>query len=416
MILRSRNILFHWFISILILSLMLSWTYPTIELFNKNGEPHKEYNTRISALKHNDVVTMPDGKKFRVIEKMTHGHSTAVLKVKPLDDTYGITKEFAILRLPKRNEQNLKEAFQLYQMGIEAVEQTQLDPPKHYVLENKYMVTEFIEHSFNADQFLSEPHLISDDKEWQKAAKALKQFAMDNVDIVHIGDFRAEQLIYDTLNSKWRLVDWNGGVDRYRGDDMNKQLFTLDRLMLFKMPEYIPSRSKNLLTDINDIIKEQRLVMQYNNRNTSLKKIASLNELLKSQEDYKLLYGAINNFDNVTYNEALLNYYLKSDIFFKSHKTKKDIEEFFDFLDQRKSSDPIKMMNLKKAEFADKAFSSQNISSNSYIELMQDIMRDVTDPDEMFEIRARFGSRKEMKAILSFKGLFARCLNILLGR
>ena len=74
------------------------------------------------------------------------------------------------------------------------------------------------------------------------------------------------------------------------------------------------------------------------------------------------------------------------------------------------------MMNLKKAEFADKAFSSQNISSNSYIELMQDIMRDVTDPDEMFEIRARFGSRKEMKAILSFKGLFARCLNILLGR
>ena len=416
MILRSSKILFHWLIRILILSLLLSWIYPTIELFNKNGEPIKDYNARISALKLNDVVTMPDGNKFRVIAKMTHGHSTAVLKVQPLDDTYGITKEFAILRLPKRNEQNLREAFQLYRMGIENVKNTKLNSPEHYILDNKYMVTEFIEHSFNADQFLSEPHLISDDKQWQKAAKALKQFALDNMDIIYVGDFRAEQLIYDSLNSKWRLVDWNGGVDRYRGDDINKQLFTLDRLMLFKLPWYIPSRSKKLLTEIDDAIKEQRLVIHYNHRNHAQKKIASLNELLKSKEEYKLLYSEMNNFNNATYNEALLNYYLKGDLFFTSHKTKKDIKEFFDFLDQQKLSAPIKMINLKKAEFADKAFTSQHLSSNTYIELMQDIMKDVTDPDEMFEFRARFGSRKEMKAILSFKGLFARCLNIILGR
>ena len=416
MILKSRNILFICSIRILIISLLLSWTYPAVELFNQQGRPHKDYNARISALKNNDMVTMPDGKKFRVIEKMTHGHSTAVLKVRPLDETYGITQEFAILRLPKRDEQNLREAFQLYLMGIDDIEKTKLDSPKHYILDQKYIVTEFIEHSFNADQFLAEPHLFSDDKKWQEAADALKKYALDNMDIIYVGDFRAEQLIYDTVNSKWRLVDWYGGIDRYRGDEINKQLFTLSKLKLFKKPEYLPGRNKKLLTEINDEITKQRLVIHYNNRSSTQKKISSLSELLQNQEDFELLYAEINKFDNVTYNEALLNYYLKDELFFKTHKTKAAFNKFFDFLDQQKSTERMTMINLKKAELVDQAFANQTIFGHTYIELMQDIMKKVTDPDEMIEIRNKFGYRKEMKAIVSFKGLLARCLSIILGR
>ncbi|OFZ50080.1 MAG: hypothetical protein A2381_16915 [Bdellovibrionales bacterium RIFOXYB1_FULL_37_110] len=266
MVLSKRHLFYIWPMGWLLIVLLLGWTYPVVELFNKLGEYPRDYDVRIRNLKENDVVKMPDGKRFRVMERMTTGHSTAVLKVIPIDDTFNLISEYVILRLPKN--QQAKAEFNQYLLGIKEIQNTSLASPEHYVFKDKYVVAEYIEHTYNADQFLTNPRITSD-REWQEAASALKEYALNNQDLQEVGDFRAEQLIYDRQHKKWRLIDWMGGVDRYRDSDhaIDKHLFTWESLKLFTKPENVQNKSKALLAEINDAIVEQRLVVHYHNLN-----------------------------------------------------------------------------------------------------------------------------------------------------
>ena len=75
----KRHLFYIWPMGWLLIVLLLGWTYPVVELVNNLGEYPRDYDVRIKNLKENDVVKMPDGKRFRVMARMTTGHSTAVL-------------------------------------------------------------------------------------------------------------------------------------------------------------------------------------------------------------------------------------------------------------------------------------------------------------------------------------------------
>ena len=309
-----------------------------ILLFNESGEYKNNYNELILDLKSYDIVQMPDGKKFKILQKYFSGKTTAVLKVVPMGHAYAnLPGEEYILRLPRGKEWQTMHNF--YLKSTSELASTQLNIPKFFHADKKYIVVENIEHGFNAKEFLEDSFSIKEkhSKElWDQAASKLKEFAKANSQIIHVGDFNAKQLIYDLKNEKWRLIDWKEGFSRYEGVNMTKHLFDLENLSTTKQSLMPSEEGRTLLHEIDLETKESRL-MDYLNANQLDKKIQKLSDMLINQDDYQKLYDLVKKSGNETYNEALMTYFLENkDHIFAKFPTAQDIGKFADYLKDEK--------------------------------------------------------------------------------
>jgi len=337
----------------------LSYPKDAILLFNELGEHKNNYNELILDLKPYDIVQMPDGKKFKILQKYFSGKTTAVLKVVPVGHAYAnLPGEEYILRLPRGKE--WKTIHNFYLKSISDLAPTQLNIPKFFHADKKYIVAENIEHSFNAKEFLEASFSIKENhsKElWDKAAQKLKEFAKANSHIIYVGDFNAKQLIYDLKHEKWRLIDWKEGLSKYEGVNMTKHLFDLENLSTTKQSLIPSEKARALLHEIDLETKESRMV-DYLNTDKLDKKIQKLSDILVNQEDFQKLYDLVKKSGNETYNEALLTYFLenKNNIFAK-FPTTKDIGKFSDYLKDGKVEKSFKVRlakeRLKSAKTAD---------------------------------------------------------------
>jgi len=321
-----------------------------ILLFDEAGEYKNNYNELVLDLKSYDIVQMPDGKKFKVLQKIFSGKTTAVLRVVPIGHAYaGLPGEEYILRIPRGKE--WKTIYNFYLKSSPDLAKTQLNIPKFFYADKKYVVTENIEHSFNGKEFLEDSSSIKKQhsKElWDKAALKLKEFAKANSHIIYVGDFKADQLIYDLKNEKWRLIDWKEGLSKYEGVDMRKHLFDLENLSTTKVPIKPSLESAVLLHEIDLENKESRLV-DYLNTLRPDKNIQKLSDFLVTQEDYKKLYDLVKQSGNDTYAEALMTYFLenKGNIFAK-FPTASDIGKFSDYFKNGKVEKSFKVRLAKE--------------------------------------------------------------------
>ncbi len=212
----------------------LFWLLPAfaqeIRLFQSDGAQVANYDELLARLAPGQTLAFPDGEQFVVVEKLGEGHTSQVWRVSQT----GGTQEVA-LRLPLRSglyrggptryvdflNETLDGYAPLREQGIPTVR-------VRGGVRSQYVVTDVVPHRISARRFL---HSLEDRSALRRRGitramvpemeEALVRFASTTAPFSKIGDFKADQIVYDTSTRQWILLDWTShhrpleaGIDR----------------------------------------------------------------------------------------------------------------------------------------------------------------------------------------------------------
>ncbi len=166
-------------------------------------KPIEKYDKAIKKLKKGDRIHFTD-RSFKLGKKLGEGATTVVFKLADFPDS--------AIRIPKaRVVEDLPGAEYLHYFvqGEKAlVEHGIPHPAVKFYSPGEFIVVERIPANYSFVQFVSPKKAGIPAELHQLMKDRLVEFARRTADFAHIGDFKAEQLLFDKQRLEWILCDW----------------------------------------------------------------------------------------------------------------------------------------------------------------------------------------------------------------
>ena len=119
----------------------------------------------------------------------------------------------------------------------------------------EFVIADKVEGDINLSVFLYKHHEYNQslgDKEFKKMVKELKKFMVLTYQFETIDDFKAEQLIWDSKNRRWVLLDWLQYMVKFDHSESDRFAYEVDEF--FQLAKKVLSKS--------DIRKIKKKVMK----------------------------------------------------------------------------------------------------------------------------------------------------------
>lgn len=182
-----------------------------IELFQSNGVPIEYYEESLAGLVVGDELQFSDGSLYKLLSTCKSGGSTCVFEVMRLKPN--TAKEPTVIRLEKHARgytSGYAQTLKQYIAGYNSLAEEKTAPiPEMKASSVEYAEMEKVKYDFTFEEFFTNPDKVGAD--YELARRGLKDFASELAVFVQIGDFGHDQVVFDSENKKWKLLDWGMG-------------------------------------------------------------------------------------------------------------------------------------------------------------------------------------------------------------
>lgn len=204
-----------------------------------------------------DEFILANGKRYKLEKKLGSGSTTNVLGVKEV-----VNGNSYALRIPKISGENQLELavhyINSFKRGHLRLKRLNVPIPDLYDFHrDAYVLVEKLNPAFNLHDFYFRPERFSSEN-ISLAEEALYGFVVDTSHLKHIGDFKAEQVLFDRVSKQWILADWTDGV-RIAVHQEDNVLFSDDFFKdVLVGGNYANSRRERIISHIQAVIKTKR--------------------------------------------------------------------------------------------------------------------------------------------------------------
>lgn len=240
-----------------------------VYLFNDRGEQNPFYDQSLKKIELGDVLVMPDQAEFQVKSSMKAGKTTALFQVVQTAPAVVYPTKIWI-RLPlaegefpgSQGHEPYSEFINKTIDGERELDKAKIPHPKVLRSMRKvYAVVEDFPHDFSAKEFLLNPNGIPHST-LIKAEKSFYDFISTTSPYSKLGDFKADNVVYNIKKDQWSFLDWTQGhinagtIWKDSAVDYLEERL-LDEILLFPGNG---RRSERILRNARNVVNAQRWI------------------------------------------------------------------------------------------------------------------------------------------------------------
>ena len=184
--------------------------------------PKKNYNETVKLISAGDSIQFSNNQSFKVVKFLGQGFTSKIFEIED-GKVIRIAKETRYIRFISE-----------YLKGHQGLIDSEIPIVKVYPEISssfEYVIAEKVEGELNLSRFIYKHHEFQESLgkvKYDLMVEELKNFMLSTHQFEAIDDFKAEQLIWDTANEKWILLDWLQHIVRFSQEESDRFAIEVD--------------------------------------------------------------------------------------------------------------------------------------------------------------------------------------------